>query len=132
MGTFHWHRAFPQGPTGPQRAVKLARKTLQSNGSTILQVCAGIRHHGEKALDGDGQDITERIYADAQVVHAAMVKLLMAGVYMAAHPARFGEPLTGAKEEDRAQKEENQDEEERLSRWRDQGYFVDETSLDAR
>jgi len=129
---FHWHRTFQQGSTGPLRAVRLACKILASSGAMFFQIAAGIRLRGERALDLQGRDITEVICSQAQHVQSAMDILLEASLCMGAHPLRFGQPLQEAIAEDRTQKDENQDEENRLERWRKLGYYVADAELDLR
>jgi len=98
----------------------------------FFQIAAGIRLRGERALDLQGRDITEVICSQAQHVQSAMDILLEASLCMGAHPLRFGQPLQEAIAEDRTQKDENQDEENRLERWRKLGYYVADAELDLR
>lgn len=129
---FHWHRKFSQGATGPQRAVHLAYKTLGHNGALILNVAEGISVRRERSVNAAGKDITKEIFSDAQLIRSAVTMLAEARLCMEAHPRRFGQPLQNEIEEDKAQKDEIAEEEARLDRWRELGYYVDDADVDAR
>lgn len=130
--TFHWHRKFSQGSSGPWYAVHLARKILASSGAAVLRVLAGIRVRDERAVNLQGQDVTKEVYADAQPVQAAVELLQNTYTCMQAHPQRFGKPLQDAMAEDQAQKDENREEEARLERLCQLGYYAAEAEHDAR
>lgn len=123
---FHWHRKFSQGSSGPWRAVRLARKTLANSGAVIFKVAAGIRSGHERYLDFRGEDITEKVYVDTQLVQLTMNTLLDASACMEAHPLKFGQPLQDAILEDQALKDENMDEETRLERLARLGYYAED------
>eukprot|EP00930_Biecheleria_cincta_P063812 TRINITY_DN49340_c0_g1_i1.p1 TRINITY_DN49340_c0_g1~~TRINITY_DN49340_c0_g1_i1.p1 ORF type:complete len:292 (+),score=36.96 TRINITY_DN49340_c0_g1_i1:109-984(+) len=130
--TFHWHRKFSQGSSGPWWAVHLARKILASSGAAVLKVLAGIRIRNERAVNLQGQDVTEEVCADAQPVQTAFELLHNAYTCMQAHPRIFGKPLEDAMAEDQALKDENREEEARLERLCQLGYYAAEAEHDAR
>lgn len=130
--TFHWHRKFSQGSSGPWCAVHLTRKTLASVGAPVLKVLAGMRIRDERAFNSQGQDVTDEVFSDAQPAQIAMELLQNAYACMQAHPKCFGKPLQDAMAEDQALKDENREEEARLERLCQLGYYAAEVEHDAR
>jgi hypothetical protein len=122
---FHWHRRIYQDFSGPQDAVRVALRILEDSGVEVLRTAACVRG-GLDAAVSDGQDISERVCCDAELLMLTLRTLRDARGCIEAHPTRFGAGSLEAIAQDARLKEERRQREELEARMQAMGVMVSE------
>jgi len=119
---FHWHRRFYEGLGGPADAIGVVLRILQGSGAEVLKLASFVRSGLGEVASADGQDLSERVRCDADLLTETIRMLLDARSCIAAHPARFGMSLQAALDAEALVKEELREREAREERLRAMGF----------